>query len=186
MHTYRMTRRDDVLDVGLRLFAERGYNATPVSEIEKALGMRPGGGGLYRHVPSKQALLEQAVERALTRSQEHPTGPFRSPADALVQSLLHLVDADLDLWKLLVREPQLPIDLDDLYDRVIQPSFDQATEWMGTYSASKVDLRPRVVVAISALLYLRISQFTYGRPPGGVPVDEFVAVVEQILAWSAL
>jgi len=185
VHTDRVTRRDEVLDVALRLFAERGYNATPVSKIEKALGMRPGGGGLYRHVASKQALLEQAVERALTRQQQHPTGPFRSASDALVQSLLHLVDADLDLWKLLVREPSLPIDLDDLYDRVIQPSFDQATEWMVAHSAPSVDLRPRVIVAISALLYLRISQFTYGRAPGGVSEEEFTAVVEQILAGAA-
>ena len=47
---------------------------------------------------------------------------------------------------------------------------------------NRPDARARVTVAISALLYLRISEFTYDRTPGGVDADQFVAVVEQLLA----
>ncbi|MGW3652897.1 TetR/AcrR family transcriptional regulator [Streptomyces sp. NPDC000878] len=55
----------------LRLFAERGYRATTMSDIGAAIGIR--GPSLYRHVTSKQVLLgEIMVEtmRALIADQQ--------------------------------------------------------------------------------------------------------------------
>lgn len=55
----------------LRLFAERGYRATTMSDIGAAIGIR--GPSLYRHVSSKQVLLgEIMVEtmRALIADQQ--------------------------------------------------------------------------------------------------------------------
>lgn len=180
-----MSRRDEVLDVALSLFAEQGYAATSVAQIEAALGIRPGSGGLYRHVTSKQQLLQDAVDRALQSQKHPPSGPFRSLGHALVCSVLQVVDADLDLWKLLVREPRLPIDLDDVYARVVQPAFDQSAGWMAGGATPSPALRAKVTVALSALLYLRISQFTYHRVPAGLSEDDFVATVEQLLTEAA-
>lgn len=169
-----------MLDIALRLFAEHGYAATSVAQIEAGAGISPGSGGLYRHVGSKRQLLDDAVERAIATQHRPPAGPFRSPAHALVVSVLQVVDADLDLWKLLVREPGLPIDMSGLYERVVQPAFDQAAGWIGGPEVTAA-VRARVTVSLSALLYLRISQFTYGCVPGGIPEDDFVAAVERIL-----
>lgn len=62
----------------------------------------------------------------------------------------------------------------------MQPAFDQAVDWVRTRIGDGADLEARVMVAMSALLYLRISEFTYGSTPAGVNRDAFLAVVERI------
>jgi AcrR family transcriptional regulator len=181
-----MSRRDEALDVGLRLFAEQGYATTSTAQIEAAMGLRPGSGGLFRHVGSKRELLEAAVERALTRQSDPPPGPFASPAQALAKAVLHLVDADPALWRLLLREGTgMPLDVDSLYERLVQPAFDQAVDFAREHLGDSPDLRARVVTGISALLYLRVSQLVYGRTPAAVTEAEFVAVVEHLFTGSS-
>ena len=176
-----MTRRDDALDAALALFAQQGYAATTTAQVEQAMGLRPGSGGLFRHVSSKQELLEASVERAMSRRHQPPSGPFDSPGQALAVSVLSLVDADLDLWRLLIRDGNaLPLDTDALYAELVQPAFDQAVEWIGANVGDSPGVRSRVIVGISALLYLRISQFTYDRSPASLDEREFLAVVEGI------
>src|SRR6201991_4999674 len=53
--------RERIIDEALRLFAERGYSATSVAEIEAASGLSPGAGGLYRHFKSKYEVLAAAI-----------------------------------------------------------------------------------------------------------------------------
>jgi len=50
-----MTRATDIRDAALELFVRVGYEATTMSDIGAALGMR--GPSLYKHVSSKQDLL---------------------------------------------------------------------------------------------------------------------------------
>src|ERR1044071_2194282 len=63
--------RERIIDEALRLFAERGYAATSVAEIEAASGLSPGAGGLYRHFKSKYEVLAAAMNEhaARTRTQ---------------------------------------------------------------------------------------------------------------------
>ena len=180
-----MTRRDDALDAALRLFAQQGYAATSTAQVEAAMGLTPGAGGLFRHVKSKQELLEGIMERAVSRRQDPPPGPFRSAADALAQAVLLDVDRNPDLWRLLLREGRsLPINMDAVYERLVQPSFEQCIAFMRQDGGDAADLRERVMAGVSALLYLRISQWSYGRTPGGVDEDAFVRIVERIFAGA--
>jgi AcrR family transcriptional regulator len=176
-----MTRRDEALDAALRLFAEQGYAATTIAQVEAAIGLSPGSGGLFRHVSSKQELLQLAVERAMTRRHDPPPGPFASPAHALALSVLRVVDADPHLWRLMLRDgTTLPLDFDAVYARLIQPAFDQAVEWARTRIGDAPDVRERVIVGISALLYLRVSTLVYGRTPADIDEDSFIAVATQL------
>src|SRR3954447_13378526 len=70
-----MTRstRERIVVEALRLFADRGYAATSVAEIEAAAGLSPGAGGLYRHFPSKQEVLAAAVREHIERPREQVT-----------------------------------------------------------------------------------------------------------------
>jgi AcrR family transcriptional regulator len=52
-------RIDDVRDIALTLFAERGYHGTTMSQIAAALGVRVPT--LYSHIRSKQDLLAEIV-----------------------------------------------------------------------------------------------------------------------------
>src|SRR5579863_1793195 len=53
--------RDDVLDRAMRLFWERGYEATSVSELTEAMGITPPT--LYSFFGDKKRLFLEAVDR---------------------------------------------------------------------------------------------------------------------------
>src|SRR5688500_14233687 len=62
--------RDRILNEALHLFAERGFKGTTVAEIERASGLKPGSGALFAHFPTKEAVIESAIEElaALNRT----------------------------------------------------------------------------------------------------------------------
>lgn len=55
--------RDRVRDIALELFNEQGYDATSVADVAQRLGLTKSA--LYHHFPSKEALLEAALDEAL-------------------------------------------------------------------------------------------------------------------------
>jgi TetR/AcrR family transcriptional regulator, cholesterol catabolism regulator len=59
------TRRRQIEDVASSLFRERGYAATSVRDIARALDLQ--GGSLYAHVSSKEEVLLAIVTRAAER-----------------------------------------------------------------------------------------------------------------------
>src|SRR6476619_7343798 len=59
--TTQTPTRERIVAEARRLFAEQGYQGTSVGEIEAAAGLSPRSGALYKHFPSKQALLEAVV-----------------------------------------------------------------------------------------------------------------------------
>jgi TetR/AcrR family transcriptional repressor of nem operon len=63
--------RRTILDAASRLFRERGYDSVTVAEIMKAAGRTHGG--FYGYFPSKDVLIANALEDALSKQQE-PTG----------------------------------------------------------------------------------------------------------------
>jgi AcrR family transcriptional regulator len=52
--------RQRIIDEAMRLFGEQGYAATT---IEAAAGLFPGSGSLYRHYPTKHALLTRVRQQ---------------------------------------------------------------------------------------------------------------------------
>lgn len=75
--------RERILREARTLFAERGFTTTSIRTIEERAGLVPGRGSLYRHFPSKEALLEAIVERIVeeTRAYREATRPRRPEAD---------------------------------------------------------------------------------------------------------
>jgi AcrR family transcriptional regulator len=62
------TRRDQIENVAGTLFRERGYPATSVRDIARALDMQ--GASLYAHVASKEDVLWSIVQRAADRFEQ--------------------------------------------------------------------------------------------------------------------
>jgi AcrR family transcriptional regulator len=58
-------RRERLLEAAAEMFAVRGYHGVGIDDIGAAAGI--SGPGVYRHFPSKQALLEALCDRAMTR-----------------------------------------------------------------------------------------------------------------------
>src|SRR5438067_9126423 len=95
----RQPTKQRLLAEGVRLFADKGFRETTVGEIEAAAGLEPRRGALYRHFPSKEALLEAALEQHLrtvadagTAVDEPPTGDVRTEALVMGRWLLDELD----------------------------------------------------------------------------------------------
>ena len=60
LYMEKVNTKDQILDVALDLFSIRGYEATSISQIADAVGLRKAS--LYSHFTSKQDILDTLVE----------------------------------------------------------------------------------------------------------------------------
>ena len=65
-------RPDEVLDAALALFTQKGFAATRVDDIAASAGISKGA--VYLYFPSKEAILEGLVRRAVTPIADHALG----------------------------------------------------------------------------------------------------------------
>jgi AcrR family transcriptional regulator len=65
-----LSRREELLDLAARMFAERGFRATTVRDIADAAGILSGS--LYHHFDSKESM----VDEILTRFQDELFGRY--------------------------------------------------------------------------------------------------------------
>ena len=110
MATEAPSRRRAIEEVASTLFHERGYSATSVRDIARALDIR--GASLYAHVTSKEDVLWSLVDRAASAfehaaDQAASATATRSPADrlsALVRAHVTAIAADPQLASVFVSE----------------------------------------------------------------------------------
>lgn len=99
--------QDAVLTAAVRLFNEKGYEATSMGDLAERLGITKSS--IYHHVTSKQELLRMAVDHALDGLSEaaDEVGALDAPAVVRLEALLRrsvLVLADrLEFVTLLLR-----------------------------------------------------------------------------------
>jgi AcrR family transcriptional regulator len=60
-------RREMIFTAAAELFRQQGYRGTRIEDIGAAVGMT--GPAVYRHFPSKEALLDELLQRATDRAQ---------------------------------------------------------------------------------------------------------------------
>lgn len=65
----RGNTKQEILDVALELFSVQGFEATSISQIADAVGIRKAS--LYSHFDSKQAILDALVKDVLQQYGEH-------------------------------------------------------------------------------------------------------------------
>ncbi len=112
----RGNRREVILAAAAELFSERGYSATGIDEIGEAAGI--SGPGVYRHFATKSQVLEEVVNRAISRVVAGVAEVVGSSDDGwvvlrgLVDNMVRAVLADRAAWTVVVRE-QRHLDPDD-------------------------------------------------------------------------
>jgi len=100
-----LSRRQAIEDVASDLFRERGYAATSIRDIARALSVQ--GASLYAHVTSKEDVLWAIVDRAASHfeaaaERAERDAAARRPGDpaeavaALVRAHLEVLTADVD------------------------------------------------------------------------------------------
>jgi AcrR family transcriptional regulator len=110
-------RREEVVDIAARVFAERGYHATSIDDLSDATGLQRGG--LYHYIGGKQELLirihERFIEplletaREIARRKESPEVELRLLAQALVQDIADYRDqvtVFLHEWRIIEDAPE--------------------------------------------------------------------------------
>jgi AcrR family transcriptional regulator len=190
--------RDRLLAAALRLFAAKGYAATSVADIQRASGLAPGSGALYKHFASKRELLEAAVthriDSIVAAREQFDAGQPGSVVQA-VRTAGQLIWSNLnqseDLLKVMLREPEELGDLDEktwqvITDNAYQRFADELTASNRSGRTSIPDPEAAAAVAIASLSYAATLQALSGRVPGNVDEDRyFEAWVDQTISVLA-
>lgn len=187
----RGSTRDRLIDAGLRLFAERGYRATTVGEIEAAAGLQPRRGALYRHFASKHDLLEAAVrghvDDVTSRRNElvtAPLGDLRSEAVLLARYALATLDEQRDITRVFERDGDRVGELRDVFQHDVGDysytiALTLLRRWIGE-SADDIDVEAVTVVLLGSLINFRRASWTFGKTSLGLDDERIVQ------AWADL
>jgi AcrR family transcriptional regulator len=183
--------RERIIEESLRLFAERGYAATSVAEIEAASGLSPGAGGLYRHFRSKYEVLAAAINEHAARTRSQVTEalveveavgasmPIEERLDRLCRAGLAKVRDESRLTRVFFRDlSQFPELVAVVREGLLQPMFDAITTWFRTqpeYADAGLDWPAIGAVLGGAVVHYQLFQETVGEPPGRADRDRFVA-----------
>ncbi len=186
--------RDRLIGAALDLFAEKGFRATTVGDIEAAAGLVPRRGGLYNHFKSKEALLEAVVD---THVKELDTmrsvliagrvaDDLRTELTLLALWVMQELKRERRLSRIMQQEAQSFPELAEMIrDRILEPGYRQATEWIRGRIAEggfpDYDAEAVAVVALGSLTAYDAQRETFGRAPLGVGEDRFIQT--WVEAW---
>jgi len=100
-------RRQQLLDIGRRLFAERGFEGTSIEEIAAQAGVSKPV--VYEHFGGKEGLyavvVDREVERLLAMATSLLEGGHSKPKfEAAAVGLLRYIDENADGFRILVRD----------------------------------------------------------------------------------
>ena len=101
-------RREQLLDVGRALFAEKGYDATSVEEIAAQAGVSKPV--VYEHFGGKEGLYAVVVDREMRSLLEAVTGALtveahsREVLEQAALALLTYIETSTDGFRILVRD----------------------------------------------------------------------------------
>jgi AcrR family transcriptional regulator len=179
--------RERILTEAMRLFSSRGYDGTSVADIQAACGLAPGSGALYKHVPSKRALLEYAVRRDLeTMAQRRAHAVADLPDDPrealrlLADVVWTVMDSERDLIRIMIREfdgfPEL---FEQMWQGVLANVYRECSKWITMLCAQGradvADPGATSAVLIASLTYYPILDMLIGHVPGDVEPRQFRA-----------
>ena len=187
--------RDRLLAAGVRLFAEHGFRGTTVGDIEAAAGLQPRRGALYHYFPTKQALLDAAVqtrlgviEHGLRLLEELPGVDVRAEALLMGRWFLEKLDAEYYLTRILEQDgDRLPELRELIRSRMVDAGHRGAQlavlRWIGP--DSRLDSEALAVILIAPLVNVRRVTWTYGAPPLGMDDDRLLSTWADVCAQLA-
>jgi AcrR family transcriptional regulator len=179
--------REQLLDAGMRLFGERGYAATSVADIQLACGLTGGSGALYKHFPSKRALLAEGVHRyvaGLEKSRsgllevlpDEPTAALRVIGEAVFAAMA----SDRSMIRIGLRDlADFPDLLDVLWEGLMSALYRELAAWLQAQgTAGKVavaDSAATAAVLVGSLTYYRVLDALIGHRPGDVEAAAYLS-----------
>lgn len=165
----------------MRLFAERGYERTSVPDIQAAAGLAAGSGAMYKHYPSKDAVLREGMEQFARASSDARSGLHNTDAppllafDVLVRQALALLASERNEIRVAWRElEQFPDLLAHVRSAVMQSSYRDVAAWLHAHAEAGT-LRPHDSDAVAAVLLgsvvmYRVFEALWGER--AIPIDD--------------
>ena len=190
--------RERILAAALRLFADRGFDATSTAQIEEAAGLSPRSGALYKHFRSKEELLEVALAQRMQEINSLPDrldlGPLsdlRSELSLIARWGLAELGRERELALIVMKEGhRLPAFREAFRQTIVRPGHALAVEVLRRYSASHdvefEDAEALGEVLCSALVGFALQGFMLGRDFVDISDERFAAAhVEVAMALVA-
>jgi AcrR family transcriptional regulator len=178
--------RERIVTNALRLFAERGFKGTAVTEIEAAAGLAPGSGGLYSHFRTKEEVLAAAIEHSVQLAETGysvmpllPLGDLRAELTLIVRGSMLVMNTWRDLIRVLLREAeQFP----EVMAQAREQMFERAHRWFSDWLAAKAktgevadaDFDVVAVIFLGAANQYWIITSLVDGPPLALDEDRFV------------
>ena len=189
------TARERVLAAAMQLFSERGFAGTTITQIERAAGLSPGSGGLYRHFPSKRAILEAGVASSIVSNaglvslindaDRLASLPLRDRLLTLARAGLRRLEEEGDLNRLVMRDlSQFP----DLLAQVGQDDIGRIFRAFAGWLQAQPDVAPDrdweaiAMVLMGAVTHFWIMREIFGEHPAGIDEDRYLTAAADLAA----
>jgi AcrR family transcriptional regulator len=175
--------RERILEAAMDLFAQDGFAGTTIAEIERRVGLSAGSGSLYRHFPSKEALLKAAVEYEVTKC--------RAEMDNARASIPHLADPHANRtlrYHLMLHEMRR-------FDRLLRlmlhegdrvPELREAVWNASRRPADAGPAQGTEAVAMAALGGYHLFSIMQGRSFNEISEDEFIRLLVDLTCHDEL
>ncbi len=187
------TARERILREAIRLFADRGYDRTSIPEIQAAAGLSRGSGALYKHFPSKEALLAAAVDQFVDTARQGRTElaemprPIDHKARQLVEGMLEKLGANRDTLRILWRDLEHFSQLrSKARDEIMARTYLAVAGWLKE-GQRRGELRPHDSEAVAAVIVgsvamFRVFEAIWGERAIDVSDERFAAAWSDLLA----
>ena len=181
----RSAAADRILRAAMRLFAERGYERTSIADIQAAAGLAPGSGALYKHFPSKEAVLAAGMEEFMAMGERARElirtvpGPADQALGVLGRAAMQMLHDDRDVLRIVYRElEQFPALRDQVRERRMQSTYATIAGWLRERAArgelQVEDPEATAAVLLGSLTSFKVFQALLGEPPAGLDDDRFI------------
>lgn len=157
--------RERILFEATRLFAERSYERTSVADVQEAAGLTRGSGALYKHFPSKEALLTEIVERFVAEAQAGQTKlrDLKSASDVnlswIVGNTLEKLALNRDALRIFWRDlDPFPALKAKVQKDVTQSTYMVMADWLAERQR-RGELRAHDAEAVAAIVIGSITMF---------------------------
>ena len=167
-----------LLQAATRLFADAGYEATTVGDIEAAVGLVPRRGTLYKHFASKEALLHAVVDARVREADaflalaEAATahdlgalsdGELSELIGEVGRGFLRQLDNHRDLTRIVEHDGErFPEIRERIRTEVIRPGYQAVAHTLADFAPSGTDAPAHAALLLAALTGLRRTAWTFG------------------------
>lgn len=191
-----MAPKERILTAAKQCFAAKGFAGTTIADIEDAAGYTPRSGGIYRHFPSKVAILEAVIDAELTANTRDilgvpsPDSAVADPGEMLEQvvrrglaqldrqaDLMRIVFRDLDQFEHLLAKVRV-----GLTDATYQDFANRLAAAHAAGAIPELDFEAVAVLAIGPVVDFKIKQHLLGYTPLDLDQERLVRAWVHLFA----